>query len=212
MGLEMLAADAYVRPNENDPIRFYNTPLLGRLYQLRVARCISLLPPGRRVLEIGYGSGVSFLNLRRKFNAIHGIDLHDQAHAVTESFAQTGLTLDLRRGSILNLPFADEFFDAALAISIHEHLEPHAQAAAFAEVRRVVRPGGCYVVGVPGLNGLMTLAFRLMGFDIRKHHFTSERDVLAAMRDRFDVDRTIYSPSVWPQRWTTYLCIRGWTR
>jgi len=209
MELQMLAAHRYCRTSDSDPIRFYTLPLLGRLYRKRIARCLAMLPPGRRVLEIGYGSGVSFLSLGQKFDEIHGVDLHDRAGEVERTFARTGLKLRLRQGDITNLPFRDESVDAALAVSIHEHLPVDRQRTAFWEVHRVLRPGGAYVVGVPALNAMMAAAFRLLGFHIRDHHLSSERQVLAAMREVFEVDRTHYSPCSWPKPLTTYLCIRG---
>lgn len=212
MELQMLATGEYYRTAEQDPIRFYRTPLLGRLYRNRVAGCVSLLPNGRRVLEIGYGSGVSFLNLAEKFDEIHGIDLHHHSEGVRRSFAESGLTPHLRQGSILQLPYEDDSFDAALAISLHEHLQPDQQEQAFAEVRRVLRRGGCYVIGVPGLNPMMTLAFYLLACPIHKHHLTSERRVLEELDKAFGVEVTRYSPAWWPKSWTTYVRARGWKR
>jgi len=108
MDLQMLAAGEYPWTGEADPIRYYRLPLIGRLFQRRVARCIALLPRGKRVLELGYGSGVSFLNLAERYEEIHGIDLHDRATEVERSFSTNGLTLRLRQGSIAKLPYEDE--------------------------------------------------------------------------------------------------------
>lgn len=212
MQLQMLAADEYWRTSEADPIRFYRLPLVGRLYAKRVTETVALLPKGRRVLEIGYGSGVSFLNLAQKFDEIHGIDLHEYPAEVARSFEQTGLKLRLKQGTIEELPYEDDSFDAALAISIHEEIRPDQQERAFAEVQRVVRPGGCYVVGVPGVNAMMTLAFYCLGCNIRKWHVTTEKQVLAAMSQRFDVDVARYSPGFWPKALTTYVRLRGQKR
>lgn len=211
MELQMLAPAEYVRI-ENDPTPYYSVPFLGSLYRKRVTRCLSLLPAGRRVLEVGYGTGVSFLNLGRKFDQIHGIDLHDYAQDVSCSFASAGLNLHLRQGSVLSLPYESDSFDAALAISIHEHLLVEDQQAAFAEVRRVLRPGGCYVIGVPGLNPLMVAAFYALGWKIRRHHHSSEKQVLGTMRQTFRVDAACYHPRLWPRSLTTYVCARGWKR
>lgn len=210
MDLQMLAAGEYSWTGEADPIRYYRLPLIGRLFQRRVARCIALLPRGKRVLELGYGSGVSFLNLAERYEEIHGIDLHDRASEVERSFSGSGLTLRLRQGSIAELPYEDESFDAALAISIHEELPLRQQEAAFAEVHRVLRPGGCYVVGVPGVNVLMNAALYMLGCNIGKYHVTTEADVIATMRRRFNVDTTQFLPAFWPKSLTTYVCIRGW--
>jgi ubiquinone/menaquinone biosynthesis C-methylase UbiE len=208
MSLQMMPIAAYYQ-HTDDPIKFYRTPVFGRLYRRRVARCLELLPPGQRVLEIGYGSGVSFLNLAQKFDQIHGIDLHDHADDVAHSFASSNLDLHLRRGNVLNLPFADATFDSAVAISIHEHLQPAEQRQAFGEVRRVLKPGGSYVVGVPGMNLLMTVGLRMLGCDIHQTHFSSETQVLAAMRDHFDVDATRYQRLCGLKRCTMYLSMRG---
>lgn len=210
--LQMLDADAYHRTGDADPIEYYRVPLIGRLFAKRVTDCLSLLPEGRRVLDVGYGSGVSFLNLAEKFDEIHGIDPHAHALDVEKSFRAAGLTPRLRQGTITALPYENDTFDAAVAISIHEEIPPEVQARAFAEIRRVVRPGGCYVVGVPGVNAMMTLGFLALGCDMRKWHITTERQVLAAMRERFEVDRTKYSPAFLPRSMTTYLAMRGWKR
>ncbi len=212
MQLQMLAASQYAWTSEADPVRYYRLPLIGKLFQKRVARCIALLPPGRSVLEVGYGSGVSFLNLAEKFEEIHGIDLHDRGERVAQSFADRPLRLFLRRGDITRLPYDDESFDAALAVSIHEEIAPHQQQAAFSEIRRVLRPGGCYVVGVPGVNVLMNSALSLLGCDTAKYHVTTDAQVLSVMSSYFEVDAVQYRPSWWPRALTTYVCIRGWKR
>ena len=212
MELQMLASRAYSWTGEADPIRYYRLPLVGRLFRRRVARCVSLLPSGDRVLELGYGSGVSFLNLGERYREIHGIDLHNRPGEVARSFAKTELDLHLRQGSITELPYDDESFDSALAISIHEELPPHQQRRAFAEVHRVLRTGGCYVVGVPGVNVMMNSAFYALGCNIGKYHVTTDREVLSLMSERFELDVTDYSPRFWPKSLTTYLCIRGWKR
>ncbi len=212
MELQMLAPADYRTTGDADPIQFYRLPLLGRLFAKRVTGCLSLLPTGRRVLEIGYGSGISFLNLAEKFEEIHGIDLHASADEVAGLFAKETVKPHLRQGSITDLPYEDDSFDAALAISIHEELKPQQQARAFAEVHRVVRPGGCYVVGVPGVNALMTLGFYALGCNIGKWHVSTERQVLAAMRETLGVDVVRYRPRICPKSLAAYVCMRGWKR
>lgn len=208
----MLAAEQYAWTGEADPIRYYHLPFIGRLFRRRVSRCVALLPRGHRVLEIGYGSGVSFLNLAERFDELHGIDLHAHANSVAEAFAARPMRLVLRQGDATALPYPDSFFDAALAISIHEELAADRQAAAFAEVRRVLRPGGCYVVGVPGVNILMNTALTVLGCNAKQYHVTTNDQVVRAMSAELDVDTLQYSPQYWPRALTTYVCIRGWKR
>ncbi|MBI4637178.1 MAG: class I SAM-dependent methyltransferase [Candidatus Rokubacteria bacterium] len=194
---------------DDDPLRWYYHPLLGRLYQRRVDVAVGLIPPGRRVLEVGYGSGTSLLELDDRFREVHGVDAHGYGGRIAEIFARHGVRLRLSRGSVDALPYASERFDAVLALSILEHLPVDSQDGAMREIRRVLRPGGIVVVGVPGLNALMSVAFRLMGCDIRQHHFSSPRVVRAAATRHFAIDRVVTQPPGAPAALMTYQWFRG---
>lgn len=207
----MLAPAQYCRI-EHDPTRYYHMPVLGRVYRRRVTRCIEKLPAGHSILDIGYGSGVSFLALAEKFNEIHGADIHDATREVTESFAGTGINLLLRQASIFDLPYEDNTLDAAVAISLHEHLSPSDQRRAFSEVHRVLKPGGCYVIGVPGVHAFMTLAFYAIGWRINKHHICTHSQILGAMGDVLDVDDATHWPVWMSRRFPAYVAARGWKR
>ena len=209
LDLQMLGVGQYAWTSEADPINYYRLPLVGRLFRRRVARCVDLLPPGNRLLEIGYGSGVSFLNASQKFHEIYGIDVHDKTSAVAASFAQTRVRPNLRQGSITALPYPDGMFDAAMAISVHEEIPLDQQPKAFAEVYRVLRAGGCYVVGVPGVNVLMNTALYALGCNIGKYHVTTEQQVLTLMAERFVIESVEFTPSLLPKSLTTYVYIRG---
>jgi ubiquinone/menaquinone biosynthesis C-methylase UbiE len=78
------------------------------------------------------------------------------------------------------MPYPDHHFDTVLLISILEHLKPEDQPRAFAEIRRVLKPGAQVVYGVPIERPLMVFMFRRLGYDIRAHHFSTERDISAA--------------------------------
>ena len=78
------------------------------------------------------------------------------------------------------MPYPDNQFDTVLLISILEHLKPDDQPRAFAEIQRVLKPGGQVVYGVPIERPLMVFMFRRLGYDIRQHHFSTEKDVSGA--------------------------------
>jgi hypothetical protein len=48
------------------------------------------------------------------------------------------------------------------------------------EIRRVLKPGGQMVYGVPVERPLMVFLFRLLGHNIRDEHFSTEKDVSKA--------------------------------
>ncbi|MGB7156527.1 MAG: class I SAM-dependent methyltransferase [Tepidisphaeraceae bacterium] len=178
--LKLLPQSFYIGVNRDDPIRFYHLPLLGRMYRRRVELCLDECRGGQRVLEIGFGSGMTFLNLNEKYREIHGLDLTADVNAVASAYRARGVESSLFNGDIVSMPFPDQHFDTVLLISILEHLKADQLAQAMAEVRRVLKPGGQMVYGVPVERRLMAFMFRVLGFDIREHHFSSEQDVAAA--------------------------------
>lgn len=101
---------------------------------------------GKRVLEIGLGEGSDAERLIRQGAAWSGVDL------TAESIArvQARLTLrklpydELRQGSVLDLPFADDSFDMVFSHGVLHHVPDIKRAQS--EIHRVLRPGGELVV------------------------------------------------------------------
>jgi ubiquinone/menaquinone biosynthesis C-methylase UbiE len=94
------------------------------------------------------------------------------------------------------MPYANDFFDTVFLISILEHLKPSEQIQAFGEVRRVLKLGGQVIYGVPIERRLMVAMFWLLGFNIRKHHFSTEKDVFEAANSVFEKVKIIRMQSV----------------
>jgi len=189
--LRMLHVSDYVGVNRDDPIRFYSIPVLGRLYRRRVELCLAELNGGDRILEVGFGSGVTFLNLSDLYREIHGLDLTADVGMVHRFFQERGIETFLRNGSVLQLPYPDNCFDAVLLISILEHLQPQEQPLAFHELARVVKPEGQVVYGAPMDRPIMALFFRMLGYNIHEHHGSNERDISSAARSELKERRIL---------------------
>jgi SAM-dependent methyltransferase len=99
---------------------------------------------GGRVLDIGCGTGAALAVLEREFGCIvTGID--PSAGMLAE--AQRKLPdADLRQGVAEQLPFPDEAFDAAMMMTVVQHVE---RTRAFPESRRVLVDGGRFVIATP---------------------------------------------------------------
>jgi ubiquinone/menaquinone biosynthesis C-methylase UbiE len=70
-------------------------------------------------------------------------------------------TIPLRvRGDVTWLPFADESFELVTANMVVEHLDK--PAAQFAEVKRVLKPGGHFIFHTPNSHGYFSLMRRLV--------------------------------------------------
>lgn len=178
--LKLMPLDQYASVNCNDPIRFYRWPIIGAMYRRRVEMCLGECRGGERVLEVGFGSGVTFLNLHEKYERIYGLDLTASIEQVAAVFRARQIETYLTNGNVLEMPYENDYFDTVLLISILEHLKPDEQAQAFQEIHRVLKPGGQVVYGVPIERQLMVVMFRLMGYNIREHHFSTEKEVATA--------------------------------
>ena len=98
-----------------------------------------------------------------------------------------GLGSDGVCGSALALPFADATFDAVAAFDVVEHCDP--EQGALAEVLRVLRPGGRFVMSVPAYTWAWS------DFDVANGHhrrYTRPRAVRALRGTGFVVDRATY--------------------
>jgi len=178
--LQLLPIRDYTGVNRDDPIRFYGLPVIGNIYRRRVELCLEELTGGDRILEVGFGSGVCFYNLKDLYGTIYGLDLTASTQAIEEFYRQHGIQTILANGSVLEMPYPENHFDSVLLISILEHLKPDQLDLAFSEIIRVLKPGGQVVYGVPVERPLMVFLFRLLGYNIHEHHFSTEKDVRAA--------------------------------
>jgi len=114
----------------------------------------------RRVLEVGGGQGFFAERLRRELGCeVVGIDLSER---MVELQRERGI--DARVGDIQSLPFADDEFDAVVANYMLYHVPDLDRA--FAEVTRVLRPGGCFVAITNAVAHLQEL-WSLVGRDRR---------------------------------------------
>ena len=189
--LKLFAYREYAGVNRDDPLRFYFWPIIGKMYRRRIELCLTECTGGQRVLEVGFGSGVTFANLSESYKEIHGIDLSASVEQVTAVFKAKRIQTHLLNGDVLCMPYEDGFFDTVLLISILEHLKPSEQTQAFREIHRVLKPQGQVICGVPIEHGFMVFMFRLLGCDIRKHHFSTEKDVFNAAETFFEKVRVV---------------------
>jgi ubiquinone/menaquinone biosynthesis C-methylase UbiE len=100
--------------------------------------------PGMKILDAGCGRGETLLACARLGAEPYGIDYSAAAADLTrEVLAKYGFeNADVRTGSVTALPWPDDFFDRVQFSDVIEHLDPPQTVPAFAEFRRVLKPGG----------------------------------------------------------------------
>jgi len=104
-----------------------------------------------RILDIGCGTFPYFL-VETRFNEKYGIDQAREFDKHREALAETHPQLQLQQwdfGTQNRLPFDDDFFDVVTMLAVFEHIEPRHLERLLAEIRRLLKPGGCYVMTTP---------------------------------------------------------------
>jgi len=183
----------------------YYTGLMGRVQaqgHVAVERLSKAAQqPSYRSLEIGCGSGYHF-NFVRDGDHV-GLD-HSEEHLqrARARFPQVRFI----RGDAYSLPFSDAWFDRVVSVYVFEHL--HRLPECLAEIRRVLKPGGELLVGLPCEGGFaFGLGRRLTSkryFErkfqvdylrlVQSEHCNSCREVLDELARWFRVETTRYLP------------------
>ena len=115
--------------------------------------------PGWKILDAGCGPGSYFpllADIVGPAGAIHGIDIAPENIALAEQrVAGWGLNcpVELQVGSLLDLPYAGNQFDAVLCSATAQYFSDDDLARVLREFRRVVCPGG--LVAVKDYDGRM---------------------------------------------------------
>jgi ubiquinone/menaquinone biosynthesis C-methylase UbiE len=112
---------------------------LERCFLARLrAETLAALPAGRRLLEVGAGTGLNFPYYPPSTTGVATELSHEMLCRAQAKPRPTGV--HLVQNSVEQLPFPDASFDAACATLVFCSVA--SPAAAFAELRRVVKPGG----------------------------------------------------------------------
>jgi ubiquinone/menaquinone biosynthesis C-methylase UbiE len=106
------------------------------------------LQPGMRLLDVGSGVGGPARFFAAQYGCrVTGIDLTDEFVRVAKSLTKTlklDQSADFQQGSALALPFEAAMFDRAYMIHVGMNISD--KAGVFREVRRVLQPGGLFMI------------------------------------------------------------------
>ena len=145
------------------------------IYASELAAIKGQLPAGGRGVEIGVGSA--------RFAAPLGVEFGIEPSPLMRKIAeQRGIKVV---GSVAEkLPFADDRFDLALMVTTICFLDD--VDAAFAEVYRILKPGGCFLIGFIDKNsplGKSYLAHKTENVFYRVATFYSVEEVVLHLRE-----------------------------
>ncbi len=132
--------------------------------ETHAAHLLPHLKPGLRILDFGCGPGSISVGLAKAVEPgeMHGIDVEQSQVELARSVAEAGGhgNATFHVADVTDLPFEDDFFDAAHGHAILSHVPD--TGAALAEVKRVLKPGGI----VSSREAIFECSFFAPGFEI----------------------------------------------
>jgi SAM-dependent methyltransferase len=124
------------------------------------------------ILDAGCGTGGTSIRLQQ-FGRVVGVDLAWEALLPSKSRA-----LRLARASVEGLPFADATFDVVTSFEVLYHLGVGSDFKALGELRRVLKPGGLFLLRVPAHDWLRGAHDRL----VHTRHRYSRAEVASKLK------------------------------
>lgn len=184
---EILEKGILTPNSKDDPLPYYYVPIIRNLYKARIQQGLNLLDLSYpNVLEFGYGSGVLLPTLTKLSNNVSGLDLCSDPEMVSSVLEKNGISVDLKKGNILDKIYSAEEFDLIVAFSVFEHIDN--VVPILQEMNRILKPGGSLLVGMPRVDKFMAMLFEHIGYKtINDHHITSHRIFIESAQRYFNV-------------------------
>lgn len=102
----------------------------------RVSYVFDMLARGRRVLDVGVGSGqlINALATSRMHSGVVGVDITTHSKFIRQTDA-----FEMKRMNVADLKFEDDSFDTVICMEVLEHINRSTFLAGLRELRRVCR-------------------------------------------------------------------------
>ncbi len=185
-----------------DPAYYHYYPLIGYVYKKRLSNNLSLLEGKyKRLLDIGYGSGILFPELSRLTEKVYGLEIHNKENLIYQFLRKENINnIILKSVSVLQIPFPDNFFDCVISVSTMEHIarfdKNHSLDKALSEIKRVLEPGGTVVLSFPVRNIITNYFFKLAGYSPKVIHPSSHFDIINIAKRYLKIEKMIKFPQL----------------
>src|SRR3989338_1575296 len=103
---------------------------------------------GKKILDIGFGSGLYSVAFARAGAETHGLEVNDVLFQIAcENARDARVNIDFRVYDGTTFPFTDDFFDYVFSVSVIEHVSDARMMVR--EACRVLKPGGKFYLAFP---------------------------------------------------------------
>jgi cyclopropane fatty-acyl-phospholipid synthase-like methyltransferase len=155
------------------------------------------LPKGSMILDIGAGRGQTMLSLADLGFRVIGLENNSElVHKGNAELQAKGLEKKIRflEGDVLNIPFADQSFDALVDVGLLHHLKPEDHTLYLSETARVLKQDGLFFVAVLSKNTPQYLNWKPASSDTQdferdgvRYHFFDADELKALFEKDFEI-------------------------
>lgn len=142
------------------------------------------------MLDIGCGTGQFLLEMKAKGWEVKGVEVSD---AAAEAGRRAGL--DIFGGTLLEAKLPSQYFDYVRSNHSFEHIENPREV--LREIRRIIKPDGKLLIGVPNVDSWAARAFGPYWFNlgppVHPYGYSPKTLKLMLEREGFAVERTVYN-------------------
>jgi ubiquinone/menaquinone biosynthesis C-methylase UbiE len=169
----------------------YLTSAGGYLIYLMHMAAYRLAEPfcrGKRVIELGCGTGYGASHIAEQAHEVHAVDVaSDAIDYARHHYAKPNLAFELvKEGQ--PLPFPDQSFDVALSFQVLEHVRD--DTAYLAEAKRLLRSGGTLLLVTPDRRHRLLAGQRPWNrWHAREYGM---EDLVARVQEHFHVSAQLY--------------------
>jgi O-antigen biosynthesis protein len=112
----------------------------------------SIIPfiKNKTVLDIACGEGYGTNLIGKYAHKVYGVDLDQSCITwATEKYVPGNNNLEFKTGSVDNIPVANNSIDVVVSFETIEHVNSDIQQRFMAEVKRVLKPNGIFIISTP---------------------------------------------------------------
>ncbi|MEW6096135.1 MAG: class I SAM-dependent methyltransferase [bacterium] len=102
-----------------------------------------------RILDVGCGNGRHLVYLAKKGFNSYGIDISQKALQILQNWLnQENLQAELKKASVTEIPYPDEYFDVVVCLGILDHILIKETKKGIQEIERVLKSKGILFLGL----------------------------------------------------------------
>lgn len=168
----------------------------------KVLKRIERYKRGRKILDVGCATGFFLDEARRRKWEIYGVEASEWA----AKYAIEKLNLNVKKGTLKDAAYPDQFFDVVVMLDMLEHLPDPKDT--LLEIRRILKNDGILYISAPNMTSAMSRILRAKWWGIKRfylYYFT--KMTFARMLDacgfkvkRFNPHIRVFSIKYWVKR------------